>query len=287
MRILSVGIATLDIINTVAAYPPEDGELRALEQRTVRGGNATNTLVVLSQLGHSCSWAGTIADEPDSRFILEDLTHYGVDLSYLVHHASGKVPTSYVVLSRETASRSIVHYRDLPEYSAADFNAVDPAGFDWIHFEGRNPAETLQMLQRVKAGFPQVGCSLEVEKPRDGIDPMLGLPDVLFFSRVFAESRGYADAASLLFAMREHNPQALLFCAWGDAGAWMLKADGVMEHQPAIQPAKLVDTLGAGDVFNAGVIDGLLKEKSDENVLEWAVRLAGMKCGQVGFCIKS
>ncbi|WP_177419421.1 PfkB family carbohydrate kinase [endosymbiont of Lamellibrachia barhami] len=286
MRILSVGIATLDIINTVAAYPSEDEELRALEHRVARGGNATNTLVVLSQFGHACSWAGTIADEPDSRYILDDLTRYGVDLSPVVHHASGKVPTSYVVLSRENASRTIVHYRDLPEYSAVDFSTVNPAEFDWIHFEGRNPTETLQMLQRVKEGFPQVGCSLEVEKPRAGIDALLALPDVLFFSKVFAESRGHADAASLLMAMRESNPQALLFCAWGDEGAWMLKADGGMRHQPAIQPAELVDTLGAGDVFNAGVIDGLLRENSDEKVLMQAVRLAGIKCGQVGFGMK-
>ncbi len=286
MRILSVGIATLDIINTVAAYPSEDEELRALEHRVARGGNATNTLVVLSQFGHACSWAGTIADEPDSRYILDDLTRYGIDLSHLVHHASSKVPTSYVVLSRESASRTIVHYRDLPEYSAADFSAVNPAEFDWIHFEGRNPAETLQMLQRVKESSPQVGCSLEVEKPRAGIDVLLALPDVLFFSKVFAESRGHADAASLLMAMRELNPQALLFCAWGDEGAWMLKANGVMRHQPAIQPAELVDTLGAGDVFNAGVIDGLLRENSYEKVLMQAVRLAGIKCGQEGFGMK-
>ena len=64
-RILGVGIATLDIINTVDGYPAEDSEVRAIHQRICRGGNATNTLVVLSQLGHRCAWAGVLADEPD------------------------------------------------------------------------------------------------------------------------------------------------------------------------------------------------------------------------------
>lgn len=66
-RILAIGIATLDIVNLVADYPPEDSEVRALDQRVSRGGNATNTLVVLSQLGHRCSWGGVLAEDADSR----------------------------------------------------------------------------------------------------------------------------------------------------------------------------------------------------------------------------
>jgi ketohexokinase len=49
-----VGIATLDIINVVDTYPAENSEVRALSQQKVRGGNATNSLVVLSQLGYQC-----------------------------------------------------------------------------------------------------------------------------------------------------------------------------------------------------------------------------------------
>jgi ketohexokinase len=41
-KILAVGIATLDIINTVERYPLLDGETRALSQHKTRGGNATN-----------------------------------------------------------------------------------------------------------------------------------------------------------------------------------------------------------------------------------------------------
>ena len=47
-KILAVGIATLDIINTVDRYPEEDSEIRALSQHQTRGGNATNTLRVES-----------------------------------------------------------------------------------------------------------------------------------------------------------------------------------------------------------------------------------------------
>jgi ketohexokinase len=64
-HILGIGIATLDIINSVDGYPAEDTEVRALRQQLRRGGNCTNTLAVLSQLGHRCAWGGVLAAEPN------------------------------------------------------------------------------------------------------------------------------------------------------------------------------------------------------------------------------
>ena len=64
-RILSIGIATLDIINEVDGYPSEDTEVRALSQRIACGGNAANTLTVLSLLGHRCAFGGVLAAEPN------------------------------------------------------------------------------------------------------------------------------------------------------------------------------------------------------------------------------
>ncbi len=47
----------------VDAYPEEDTECRVTESTKVRGGNATNTLVVAAQLGaRSCTWIGQTAD---------------------------------------------------------------------------------------------------------------------------------------------------------------------------------------------------------------------------------
>jgi ketohexokinase len=44
-----------------------------------------------------------------------------------------------------------------------------------------------------------------------------------------------------------------------------------------------VDTLGAGDVFNAAVIDARLREQDPQTALAAACTLAGRKCCQVGF----
>jgi ketohexokinase len=44
----------------------------------------------------------------------------------------------------------------------------------------------------------------------------------------------------------------------------------------------VIDTLGAGDTFNAGVISGYLDGLDRSAILARGCRLAGNKCGQEG-----
>lgn len=278
-RILIVGNATLDIVNSVDSYPHEDQEVRANEQQITRGGNAANTAVVLSQLGHQCSWAGTLADEPNGGMIHDDLIKHGILLDHFHSVDDGKVPTSYITLSRDTGSRTIVHYRDLPEYPAEAFAAIDLNSFDWLHFEGRNVAALKTMLERSKTVAPQLPISLEVEKKRPGMDELMPFADLLLFSRDYAERQEAKDGATFLQQIAATGINAMLTCTWGADGAFALDHDGQVYQASSYQPEQVIDTLGAGDVFNAGMIDQLLREETLESSLQEATRLAGSKCG--------
>jgi len=281
-RILGVGVAAVDVINTVDRYPGEDDEVRASAHRITRGGNATNTLVVLSQLGYRCDWAGVLADGSGSRVIEEDLRRYGVGLAHCVRLDRGKNPTSYVILNRTNGSRTIVHYRDVREFSFEDFSRIDLAPYAWIHFEGRNVDETLSMM-RLSRLRPGLRCSLEVEKDRTGIDQLFDLADVVLFSRAFALGRGFATGPAFLRALRPKTVCPLLVCGWADAGAYAIGEAEQPYAAPAFPPAQVIDTLGAGDCFNAGIIDGLICGDSPSSLLRNACRLAGRKCGREGF----
>lgn len=280
-QILAVGVATLDIINEVVSCPEEDSEVRAQSQRVQRGGNATNTLVVLSQLGNSCAWGGVLVDGPDADVVLEDLSRYRIAYEHCLRLPRGRLPTSCIMLSRATGSRTIVHFRDLPEYDAGHFSRIPLQTLDWVHFEGRNVAETRLMMQRVREQAPGARVSLEVEKPRQRIEQLFSLADLLLFSAPYAASRRLAPA-ELLARTRELAPCADLVCSLGERGAIGLSRHGFETAADACPPVQVLDTLGAGDTFNAGVIDSLLRGAGLQESLQFACALAGGKCGQTG-----
>lgn len=281
-RVLGIGIATLDIINTVQTYPPEDSEVRAIAQHIRRGGNCTNTLVVLAQLGHTCSWAGVLPTGAGAGHIEEDLRRHAVDTSRCHRVPQGTVPTSYITLSRDSGSRSIVHYRDLPEYPFEAFSRLDLSPFDWLHFEGRDVDETQRMLRWARERRAETPRSVEIEKPRPGIDSLFPLADVLLFSKTFARAQGFESPRALFDSVLPRSPRATLVCAWGDRGAAGASAEGGCCESPAFPPPRIVETLAAGDVFNAAVIHAMLGDLPLPEVLSWACQLAGRKCGQQG-----
>lgn len=285
--VLGVGIATLDIINEVASYPAEDAEVRALAQRRVRGGNVTNSLAVLAQLGHRCRWIGTLGDDAAADLILADLAEHRIVTDGLRRVPGGATPTSFIALSRESGSRTIVHFRDLPELDAATFARVPLEGIDWVHFEGRNPSETREMMRRVRAEAPQIRRSLELEKPRAEIDSLLDGPHVLLASRAFATAQGFETPARFLRHLATRTGASLCVVAWGEQGASCLARGDQVRHIPAHAPPRVIDTLGAGDVFNAGVIDGLARGLPGPEAVAAAVRLAGIQCGQCGLRLPS
>ncbi len=286
-RILGIGIAALDIINTVADYPREDDEVRALEQRIARGGNVTNTLVVLSQLGHRCCWGGVLTDGAEARVIRDDLAGFGIEMDAVRLASSGKVPTSYITLNRRNGTRTIVHYRDLIEFSFVDFAKIDLSAFDWLHFEGRNVPETRKMLDHVRRLTDPPPISVEIEKHRDGIESLFDGPAALFFSKPYVTAAGAGGPEEFLATVHQRRPVTELVCTWGVQGAYGIDETGALIHRPACPPVQIVDTVGAGDTFIAGYIDTRVRGLDIATALEQGCQLAGKKCGQTGFDLRS
>ncbi len=280
-HVLAVGIATLDIVNEVESYPPEDGEVRALAQHLRRGGNATNTLVVLSQLGHSCEWAGVTAQGVDAETIVNDLESCRIGIRYCRQLDRGGMATSYVTLSRATASRTIVHYRDLPEYDFRSFAKIPLQAFDWVHFEGRNVPETLSMMRRVRTQRSELPVSLEIEKFREGMESLYPHADLILFSAGVAKHQR-CSPEQLLSRTAAQAANADIVCTLGDKGAVARSRNGENVRSDAFPPARLVDTLGAGDTFNAAMIDARLRGAPLADALRFACKLAGNKCAQAG-----
>ncbi len=282
MRVLAVGVAVLDVINEVDGYPQEDAEIRALAQDRRTGGNALNMLSVLRQFGHECHWAGTLATDDAAQFIERFMIGQGIEFQY-ARRLQGKVtPVSYITLNRRNGSRTIIHYRDLPELMATDFNAVETQNFDWVHFEGRNPDELVCMMDRVRQAVPHIKISLEVEKVRPGIEAAMAQADVIFFSRPYCLKAGYEQAGEFLEDQaRLYGIAQELICTWGGQGAYVYQK-GVGVTFVSGETIEVVDTLAAGDTFIAGYLHAASLPMAVPARLNFANRLAGLKCTQRG-----
>ncbi|HRJ53596.1 MAG TPA: PfkB family carbohydrate kinase [Candidatus Thiothrix moscowensis] len=279
--ILITGNAVLDIVNGVDHYPQEDEEMRASNQWVGCGGNAANTARVLAAHRHRCDWAGVLATNADGERIANSLQAAGVGLEHASRQA-GTSPVSCITLNQANGSRTIVHYRDLPELSAADFCQIPVERYDWLHFEGRNVAELEKMLAYTRDNIFDQPVSLEIEKQREGLAALIPLVDLVMFPRAYAQLHGFSDAESFLRDQQAKYGSIWMTCTWGEQGAWAIDQLGVVFHAPALKVEQVVDTTGSGDVFNAGLIHALATGQLLEEALHYATELAGRKVAQQG-----
>ena len=279
-RILITGTVTLDHVLDVTDYPTEDTESRALASVSGLGGNAANTARLLAQAGHRVDLAAVVAEGADGDALLERLRLASVDVGHCVRHA-GKTPTSCVLRSLSSGSRTIVHHRDLPELRASEFRRRDLSGHDWFHFEGRNPPEVRAMLRAARRAAVDQPLSLELEKPRDGLDAAVPLADVLMYSREWARARAGAEPEAFIVKAARDRPEQVQTLTWGRRGAWLAHR-GEVFHCPPAPDLVIRDSLGAGDSFYAGLIHALVSGEPPEQALVFAVRLAERKLAREG-----
>ncbi|QLI73466.1 Ketohexokinase [Metarhizium brunneum] len=237
--------------------------------------------------------------------------------------------SSYIIKSQQSNSRTIVNYNHLPEMTCHEFAQVVD-GFDgheptlW-HFEvsaafaflfrllnlalrgrhlvlwyypdvrqpslGRIPETTLACMRLLRQKLPEANISVEVEKPgREGLSQLAQEADVVFYSRVWAESRGHRSATACLTKERRHQG-SLGLCTWGADGATIMsQATGACLHCPVESESgqiSVVDPVGAGDTFIAGMLLSLIRNDwplSDiGKAASFAVRLATLKVQREGF----
>ncbi|KAM3876712.1 ketohexokinase [Diretmus argenteus] len=195
-------------------------------------------------------------------FIVGDFAKREVDISGVSWQVEGETPCACCLVCSTSGSRTVVlSDTNLPDVTAADFSKVDLTQYKWIHWEGRNAAEQVKMIQQVMLynnTLPQqrrITVSVEIEKTREPLYQLFPHGDVVFISKDVAMHFGFHSAdAALKGLYSKVKKGAILICAWAERGADAMGPDGVVIHSDAFPPEALVDTLGAGDTFNAAII---------------------------------
>ncbi|KAG6611554.1 uncharacterized protein IUM83_13783 [Phytophthora cinnamomi] len=311
MEVIGVGIAILDVVHEVAAYPEEDSKTRSLSTRKCRGGNVANALVVCAQLGARCRWLGVSTDpatDSEAAFVHADLAAHGVDCSLASIESEGSMPVSYILSSRATGSRTIVHSRNLADLSYEAFAKqlalyrrdiqADASTPVWFHFEGRNLEEAERMMLHVRTTVPAVNISVEIEALRNDWDSamkLISLADYAFISKDYIrEKLGFQTADQFFKAIMNQQwgdaftEQTKTFiCPWGTEGVYYLEVAGPQTHHiPAARLEKVVETIGAGDSFIGASLAGFACGNVPlDQILKTACEVASAKCLKQGFTL--
>ena len=299
-------------------FPIEDEKLRAKDITRRRGGNTANSLEVLSQLlEHDKSPAKPttptnlhlIAVLPNehsaaTQFIYDSLPGVNIPDVSLFRADREEAASSYIIQSEENRSRTIVSINKLAEMQASEFSRQvhkfatmdSKRGWNeaWFHFEGRIPEVTRSCVEFLRKDFPRFKISVECEKPeRTEMTAVAKYADAVFYSKLWAEKNGYTDARGFLEAQRDSTRYgAILCCTWGSGGAVAVQkgseeawADVKAWKAHEGETTEVVDTIGAGDTFIAGMLFALNKhgEWPLQQKLEFANELAGRKVLQEGF----
>lgn len=136
----------LTIHPSVPRYPAEDEKLRATSLSTRRGGNCPNTLEVLQGLLKSVSAPPTLdlisvlpSRESSATKRIQESLGPAVSLrACLFREGHDNPPSSYIIRSAATGSRTIVNSNDLPEMTCDEFRqATQRLNHEnaWYHFE--------------------------------------------------------------------------------------------------------------------------------------------------------
>ncbi len=232
------------------------------------GGQASNSVHALARLGYRAAMIGRVGDDDDGLFLLGELDPADARLV----HREGETGRVYVLLDERGERRNLVWPAANDAFSPADLPRRLPRTRCalFTSFVGDAPLEAqLALLERLPADV-EVGFDPGEIYARKGVKrflPILQRCAYLFSTETELEMLcGLSLPESIDFLL--NTGVGLVIVKMGSRGA-RLVGRRVDLYVPPL-PAEVVDVTGAGDLFAAGFIAGMLEQVG----LESAGRLA-------------
>jgi fructokinase len=258
---LSCGDALIDFVPLVAA----DGRDAV---RPAVGGSCLNVAVGMARLGAPTGFVGGISTDLFGRMIADHAKSSGVDIAYatrsdrqttlaFVRIIGGE--SQYAFYDAATAAREWIFSRDMIPFGSVE--ALHVGSTTLVHDQGA--AETAALIADAKsratiAFDPNCRPNLvkDIDAYRARIDAFADEADIVKMSDVdFNYLHGEAAYAERASSLLLRGPSLVVVtCGNQGAQAWHRNAGMVEVEAPKIE---VVDTIGAGDSFQAALLFAL------------------------------
>jgi 2-dehydro-3-deoxygluconokinase len=276
------------------------------------GGAEANVAVALSCLGHQTRFVTVASDNALGQAARNEVRRYGVDTSG-VQLVPGRMGLYFLTPGAIRRSPEIIYDRAESAFAQADAAAVDwsvPfAGAGWFHISGITPAVSqraadaaLRAIDAARAAGLTISFDCNYRSKLweawkgDGpgtIRKLVERVDVLFgdhrdVSLILGRSMAQFSEAPRLAAAKaafEAFPNLKrMACTQRvqhsvdhhDLSGFLFAREGSWTTSP-IPLFPIVDRIGGGDAFAAGVIHGLARGWDDQRTLDFAVTAGGLK----------
>ena len=251
------------------------------------GGSAANTIVGIAGFGARAAYVGKVKDDQIGRLYTHDIRAAGV--AFDTSPASGGPATgcSYILVTDDGERTMNTYLGAAQELTADDIDADEVAGAKIVYLEGYlwDPKSAKEAF--VKAAAIAHGAGREValtlsdafcvDRYRDEFLELMRKRTVDLVFANEAELHSLYQTSDFDTALKEFRKDTKLgVVTRSEKGCVVASKDGVIAV-PAFPIEKMVDTTGAGDLFAAGFLVGLVRNAGYEN----AGRLGALAAAEV------
>lgn len=278
--VVGIGAACLDHVCRLPVFPRPDSALSKIRmhgESRMCGGQTATALATCARLGLRAKYVGAVGDDDEGRRILGELSARGIDVSDVCALAA---PTATAtILIDDSGERLVLWHRDLRLCVPPDrLPAAALAAARVVHVDDVDPVAATEGARIARQAGVPVTCDIDHITPRT--QALLGLVShPVFAEQVPLDLTGQTDEGEALRIIwdRYHVPAVVTLGERGSMGF-----DG--QHLATVPAFAVdpIDTTGAGDVFRAGFIYGLVQGWPLEQRLRFANACAGVSCTRLG-----
>jgi sugar/nucleoside kinase (ribokinase family) len=276
--LVGVGLNATDTLIPLPVFPARGSKLEYNTSSVMPGGQTATTVIACQSWGLTTRYVGKLGSDEAARLHEEAFAQAGVD-AHLIKVPGGVSPQSLILVDGG-GERTVLCRRD-------EQMALQPEELrrEWVtnarvlHIDGHDTAAaTLAASWAHGAGIPVVA---DLDETYPGVDELIDNIDYLIVSRDFPCRLAHeTHLEQALKQIQSRYGCRLVAATLGPDG--VLAWDGKRLLHSTAYCVPVVDTTGAGDLFHAGFIYGLMRDWPLGHQLDFACAAAAINCTAQG-----